>query len=645
MPTLRVKYNTPQHNKIKNMIESRISMAKRMRTDQEDKWRKAEEIVGAYVHESEADAVRRNRKEDGEPAYVTIQLPYSYALLMSAHTYQTSVFFGRDPVHQFSGRHGESEMQVQALEALVSYQTDVGQHMGPYYIWTYDSNKYGLGILGTYWCEEMVSIGQLIEMPQQDGSIGLFEAQMNIPGYMGNKVYNVSPFDFWHDPRVTTRQFQSGEFCFVMKRLTWNDVVKRTAQGYYTNIDELRKRATTVLADSSSVSIKRPDWHTFKLWSDDTKNDSKATPAGAFVYEFYVDLIPRDWGVGESTYPQKWCFTITEDLELVIGASPFGHLHAQFPFDLMESEVEGYSTYPRGIPQIIQPLQETMDWLINSHFYNVRAALNNQFIVDPSKVVLSDIESGEAGFVWRLRPEAFGQDIDKIFKQIPVQDVTRTHFNDVQQMFSFGERALGINEQIMGVLNTGGRKTATEVRTAAGFGVNRMKTVTEYQSAIAFAPHAQKLVQNSQQFYDGQMKFKIVGDLAIAAGQPFLQVTPDMISGFFSFVPVNGTLPVDRMAQANLWKDMMGQLRGMPPQVAMGFDWTKIFEWVGSLAGLKNIRNFRVQVVPDGSMGGQVQAGNVIPFKPGAPQLAPGASASTQAGLASLSPPAPGVNV
>lgn len=647
MPTLRIPKESPQHRRLKNMIMSRIKMAQRMRSDQEDKWRKAEEIVGAYVHESEADRVRKNRIDNGEPSYVTIQLPYSYALLMSAHTYQTSVFFGRDPVHQYSGRHGETEMQIQALEALISYQTDVGQHMAPYYIWTYDSNKYGLGILGTYWCEEMVSIGQLIEMPDpQSGRIGLYEAQMQLPGYMGNKVYNVSPFDFWHDPRVTTREFQKGEFCFVLKRLMWNDVVKRQAQGYYMNIDELRRRATTKKSDESSASIKRPDWHTFKMYEDDVddnRREEKATPAGAFVYEFYVDLIPKDWDVGESTYPQKWCFTITEDMDLIIGASPFGHLHAQFPFDVMESEVEGYSTYPRGIPQIIQPLQETMDWLVNSHFYNIRAALNNQFIVDPSKVVLSDVESGEPGFIWRLRPEAFGSDIDKIFKQVPVTDVTRTHFTDVQQMFSFGERALGINEQIMGVLNTGGRKTATEVRTAAGFGVNRMKTVTEYQSALAFAPHSQKLVQNSQQFYDAEMKFKIVGDLSIAAGAPFMMVQPQDIAGFFSFVPVNGTLPVDRMAQANLWKDLMGQLRGMPPQIAMGFDWTKIFEWVGSLAGLKNIRNFRVQLVPDGSMGGQVQQGNVIPFQPGAPRLAPGASSSTQSGLNALAPPTPGM--
>jgi hypothetical protein len=317
-------------------------------------------------------------------------------------------------------------------------------------------------------------------------------------------------------------------------------------------------------------------------------------------------------------------------------------MHGRFPFSIAEPEVEGYAAESRGIPEIVAPLQNTMDWLVNSHFYNVRAALNNQFIVDPSKLVLKDVEAGEPGFIWRLRPEAFGTDIRSIFTQVPVTDVTRTNMQDLQQMFGLGERTLGINDQIMGVLNTGGRKTATEVRTAAGFGTNRLKTNTEYMSAMAFSHHSQKLVQNSQQFYDAQMKLKIVGDLAMGAGPGFIQVSPDIIMGFFNFVTVDGTLPVDRTAQANLWKDMMSNLRMMPPQVAMGFDWVKIFTWVGSLAGLKNINQFKIQVAQPGmDMTNQVQAGNVIPMPTGAPRGLPGANSSTVTGNNAMAPTPP----
>jgi hypothetical protein len=644
MPTLRIKKDTPLHRKICAMLQSRILMAQKDRTTQEEIWRKAEERTLAYLPEQEADAARRSRRQNqGKPTYTTIMLPYSYALLMSAHTYWTSVFFGRSPIHQYSGRHGETEMQVQAMEALIDYQVEVGRLLGPYYIWLYDAGKYGIGILGEYWDVEKIAYGQLIEMPDEiTGAPTLMQATMEIEGYRGNKAYNVNPFDFWYDPRVTLKNFQSGEFCVVLKRQLWNDVQRRAAAGYYMNLEYLKDHASHRYSDGNSSQLKRPNWATatLNLDADPTgMNKDAKHPAAAFMYECYVDVIPREWGVGPESFPQKWCFTITEDFGLLVGASPLGNMHGKFPFSILEPEVEGYAAEARGIPEIVAPLQNTMDWLVNSHFYNVRAALNNQFIVDPSKLVLKDVEAGEPGFIWRLRPEAFGTDIRTIFTQVSVTDVTRTNMQDLQQIFGLGERTLGINDQIMGVLNTGGRKTATEIRTAAGFGTNRLKTNTEYMSAMGFSTHSTKLVQNSQQFYDATMKLRIVGDLATAAGPQFISVDPQSISGFYNFVTVDGTLPVDRMAQANLWKDIMSNLRMMPPQVAMGFDWTKIFTWVGSLAGLKNINQFKIQVLPPGmDMSGQVQAGNVIPFQAGG---TPGANSSTVSGNNAMAPTLP----
>jgi hypothetical protein len=91
------------------------------------------------------------------------------------------------------------------------------------------------------------------------------------------------------------------------------------------------------------------------------------------------------------------------------------------------------------------------------------------------------------------------------------------------------------------------------------FGVNRLKTMAEFISATGFSDHAQRLVQNTQQYYSGEQKYKIAGGLLDGmnngAKQNFLSVNPTSISGFFDFVPVDGTLPVDRLALANLWKE------------------------------------------------------------------------------------------
>jgi hypothetical protein len=636
MPTLNreIAKGSALHQKLQKRIESRVKLGLREQSKHHDKWEKAENYTLAYMPESEADSVRRNRRENhGEPRYTTIQIPYSYAVLMSAHTYWTSTFFGRSPVHQYSGRHGEGEQQIQAMEALIGYQVEVGGSMGPYYIWLYDTGKYGGGVLGSYWTREKLHFGQLVEMQGENGQVGLYQTTQEVEGYVGNKNFNVSRWDFIWDPRVQFKNFQNGEFCGYRCRLGWHQILQRQSAGYYNeNIKHLKDHISNQRASSSSA-LELPNFDATLSEFEDVKDNH---PAGATLWELYVDLVPKDWGLGPTNYPQKWCFTVTEDCGLIVGATPLGYVHCKFPFDVLESEVEGYGAVTRGLPEILEPVQTTVDWLVNTHFFNVRQTLNNQFIIDPSKLVIKDVQKGGPGFIWRLRPEAYGADLDKIFKQVPVTDVTKSHMGDFQSMMGLGERITGVNDQIMGALNSGGgRKTATEVRTTTSFGVNRQKTITEYMSATGFAPHSQKMVQNSQQFYDARAKLRRVGSFAEEAGRSFLEVSPEDIAGFYDLVPIDGTLPVDRMAQANLWKEIFVGLRYMPPQVSAAYDWSRIFAWTANLGGLRNIQQFRVQVVPDAQIAGQAQAGNVIPM--GKPRIAsPGNSASTAAGLNAL---------
>lgn len=645
--TINIPSDGPLHKKLCAKLDSRIRLALRGQELQHTKWIDAEETTLAFVPETEADAVRANRRDNNAmPTYTTIQVPYSYALLMSAHTYWTSVFFSRSPVHQFTGRHGEGEMQVQAMEALIGYQYEVGQFMVPYYIWLYDAGKYGHGVVGTYWDKKILNYGQLVEMadPMDPTKTIVYQTTQEIPGYEGNCVYNVSPWDFLPDPRVPVKLFQTGEFVAIRKRLGWNQILMRQRLGYYINMDKLVQRASdrsSVVgsgiggANTGTAQLQRP------LLNEDLSVDENTKhPAGAVLFEVYVNLVPSEWGVGNTNYPQIWCFTITEDRGLIVGACPLGLVHCQFPFDVLENEVEGYGLFSRGITEIMDPIQNTIDWLLNSHFYNVRQTLNNQFIVDPSKLVVKDVQNTGPGFIWRLRPEAYGTDLNTMFKQVDVRDVTQSHMADFTAMFGIGERTIGINDQIMGSMGGNQRKTATEVRTTTAFGINRLKTVSEYMSGMGFSPHSQKLVQNSQQMYSAQAKMRRVGSFVQDAGQQFINVSPEDIAGFYDLVPVDGTLPIDRMAQANLWKDMLSSLQRMPPQVLMSYDWGRIFGWVAQLAGLKNINQFKIQVLPPG-MGPQ---GNVVPLRqalpgpavPSGPINSPGADASTVAGLNAL---------
>ena len=97
-------------------------------------------------------------------------------------------------------------------------------------------------------------------------------------------------------------------------------------------------------------------------------------------------------------------------------------------------------------------------------------------------------------------------------------------------------------------------------------------------------------------------------------------MTPESILGYYDFVNVDGTQPIDRTAQATLWTNMFAQMQKMPEVMAQ-YDIGRIFEWVAQLAGLKNISQFRVELAPDAQLQQQAQAGNVVPLggrQPGA---------------------------
>lgn len=617
--------DSPAHKKVVSQLSDRIKWALRSQERLHTEWRKAEESMNSYVPASEADSRRSSRRDAGDPQVTTMVVPYSYAVVMAAHTYFTSVMLARNPVHQFMGLSGEPHNQVEAIQTLVQYQTSQGGALVPYYSWLFDAARLGFGVIRTAWEKETRTVATIVDVGEDAGApMDLFgEAAPQKTGKMlqleeveifeGNKVSNVSPFDFLPDPRVPLQRFQEGEFCgHRCRNVSWNTVKERERQGYYINVQHIKSAGNTGPATNTyagDTSKERPDEYNFSQIDGERASDH---PAVVNLYEIYVHVRPSEFGLGNRDKPELWCFTLTTDLALCIGATPMGYYHCKFPYDVAKMDLDAYSSYARGLPKQLESVQHTMDWLLNTHFYNIRAALQNLFVVDPSKVRLSDLEDPLPGGIIRCRMEASGTDLRSAIHQIPINDVTRAHVGDLSLMQGIGERIVGVNDAVIGAMEAGGRKTATEVRTASGFSVNRMKTAVEFMSAIGMGPHAMKMVQNTQQFYSGAKKLQIAGDTMKFAPN-LLMVTPESIAGNYQFVHVDGTLPADRLAEAKLMQELMMQMMQFP-QLAQEYDIGRMLMWAVSRAGLKNAEQFKlnVQVMPDEQLQQQVGKGNMV---------------------------------
>lgn len=603
------------HKKVIDAFKTRLRMAREaQQKEQAQKWQDAEDTFMMYMPETDVDAVRKSDRAGGLPSYTTIKVPYSYAMLLTSHTYYTSVFLARNPVFQMQGRHGESQNAETMMESLLDYQLNVGHGIPPLFMWLLDVGKYGHGVLGHYWDEETISLTQYVEEPVTFMGVPLpGKTQKRLvtsqeKGYVGNRLYNIRPQDWYFDPRLPISRFQEGEFCIVYDRVGWNKIMNGKADGRFYNTEIIGKEKSSPNGDwdAGSPRTNLPGKDNFITMLEGN------TPSQVTTHEFHWELIPNAVGLGASSRPEKWVFTIANE-RTVISAQPLGVRHNKYPFDVISFEVDQYSLFSRGMLEILEPMNSTMEWLLNSHFFNVRSALNNQFLVDPSQVVMKDLEDPQPGKLIRLKPAAYGKDVRSMVQQFQVQDITRSNLNDTDVVGQLAQRLVGVTDNVMGMMNTGGRRTATEVRTSSTFGVNRLKTNCEWFSATGFSPLCEKLVMSTQQLYALERKYRIVGDMA-QWGEKYLQVNPGDIQGFFDFVPVDGTMPVDRFAQANLWQQMLGSISKIP-QIMGSYDIPKIFGFVAQLSGIKNINQFRVQVVPDGQLQQQASAGNVVPMR------------------------------
>lgn len=632
-----IRFNSDEHRNVLEAVRQRRKMSHDGMSKRYGAWSEMEERFRAYIKPTDGDTTRTNLKKEGKSQYVTLVIPYDYAILLTLHTYISAVFLGRSPVFQYDARHGETAGQVDAVEALINYQQFVGEWLVPLYIWLMDAPKYGIGIIGSQWVEESVVTTESAREPMSyfgipTGKMRDVRRTIRIPGYSGHRLFNVRPQDWFPDPRVAISRFQEGEFCGRHVNVGWNTIIRRQQQGLYYNVDELKKnmlaKSSTMRDTGSSQLVLPDDMETFYVSPNQSSDKSKDIKNNIDLFELEVELVPKVWKLGTSESPEKWVITVANEA-VIVSAEPLGLYHDKFTFDVIEHEVEGYALSKRSLLEVLAPLNDTLSWLFNSHMHNVRKAMNDMLVVDPSGVTMKDLSDPLAGRLIRLKPEAYGKDARAFVHQLQVVDVTQNHLRDSQLVMELMQRIPGVVENAMGQQNRGGRQTATESRITSNFSVNRMKTNAEYYSAMGFTPLSAKLLQTSQQKYKGDKVFRIAGDL-MNSKTP-IKVTPADIAGFYDFVPVDGTLPVDRFAQAMVWKEIFGIVAsGRAPMP--GIDLMGILKHIAFLSGAKDFSQFQVQVQPAGDIAGQVQKGNLVGLpggQGGGPKGAvPGATAS-----------------
>jgi hypothetical protein len=360
--------------------------------------------------------------------------------------------------------------------------------------------------------------------------------------------------------------------------------------------------------------------------------ESLTTPANVVGFhtlrEGTVRLNPKDWKLGDTDRSELWKFTWTK--HQIIQAEPLGMIHSMHPMVATEPASFGHDFMSISMHDMIGPFQDILSWLVSSRMENVRTSINNQFIADPSRIEVNDIRDSPIGRIIRLKQTAMGLPIKEAIQQLMVQDVTMGHISDIQTMRILADTITGVNDNMRGIQTAGGRRSATEARMAMQNGANRLSQMAIRVSGQAFQPLCQQMIMNIQQFMPDKMWVETTGD----DGTPkSTEITPDMIVGQFNYQVSDGTLPYDKTALVEIWKDILFGV-AKDPELRQDYSLPEIFRYVAELGGAKNIDSFKRQQLPSQPTAGQNPFITSAEANPGAqPGRVPLASAQPGAPL------------
>ena len=275
--------------------------------------------------------------------------------------------------------------------------------------------------------------------------------------------------------------------------------------------------------------------------------------------------------------------------------------------------------------EILHGLQSTLDFLFNSHITNVRKAVNNMYVVDPALINLPDLADPKPGKLIRLRRSVWGRGIQDAVQQLSVNDVTRANIADAQFITGWMDRVSGADTAMQGVL----RQTGPERLTRAEFmgtqqnAMGRLQRLAQSISMQFMQDIATMFAAHTQQYMQDETYVKITGrheeNLRRIYGKNSVTVTPEHLNIHYDILPRDGSIPGSQGAQVMM---QLFETVAKNPILLQAFDVTRIFSYLASQFGVKNIEDFRhptpginPQVMPDQQVEQQAQAGNLIPME------------------------------
>lgn len=624
MPEIKdiLEPGTEEHSRVLNLVKRLRQYSEHVATSRHDTWREAEQNYRAFIDlEAHEKARKKKAKESSSyPGAVPIMIPMTFAGVQIQLFFLTSIFGARRPVIEIHGRGPEDIEPATKIETVINYQFEHSINRGPlkWYYWFQDALIYGTGIMYNFW-RRIVEPRVLWERPKVlDFQVPFTpprKVEKPVLVFEGNSFDVIDPYKFYPDPRFPLSEVQRGEFFGFDYISSLHDLYQ---QPEYFNLEHIGKTMgySDILPQQISTSTAEPSDRQAIVGVDlPVSLETRVTPGAVRRFELQAKIIPQELGIGETNRPEIWIFTTIVDK----GGNPKLVIRAErsdydfFNISALEYNPSAHQVFNQGFVETFSPLQGYASWLLNSHMENVRRVLNNMLVIDPSRIIVEDLEEGGPGLLLRLRQEYYGTDVRTVVHQIPIVDVTSTHLNDIIFVSQMFKETSGLADALFGA-PARGRRSALEMGGVQAAAAGRLKVLAELFSSGGVIPLAKQMVSNTQRFLTEEAFYKIAG--REATPEDFVKIAPHEISGEFDFPVTDGTFPLDPYRSAEVWREILMGVAGSEI-LSSKIDVLKLFEKLARTLGIKNIDDFKMQgrVVPDEEIARATERGTAIPVE------------------------------
>lgn len=467
-----------------------------------------------------------------------------------------------------------------------------------------------------------------------------------VPVFVGNRVYPVSPYRILPDTRLPLTRYQEGEFCGSEDMWSMSSLRGDKSLFNLNAIPKMEKEEADKRRQVSRMGPMELRGMDRSAPHGDAEGDGMVKSGSVVVTKVVLDIVPKDFEVngktvlGDEDFPVRYICWYAND-KTVIRFEEAYWLHGQFPYIINQFMPDQHMTVNEGLADVCDQISNTITWLVNTSITSKRSNLEGKFIVDPAGIDIKSLESRDPYI--RLKKNAAQTGVDRYIKQFQTTDPTTNNLQEVGILKELLEGVTGYSGIMQGQYSSG-RRDATQSRVVTQGASARAKT-TLGSIWEGFQNLGRQFLANNRQDMDFDTFRRIVGDsptsqLNEATGAPWtveelyslFVADPVTIASAEQFFIYDGTQPSEK---AYLAQSLEGTLQIVlqNPEVMQVLGWDPndirwLLNEVFTLRGVTPARLPKPKAVP---MLAPAAGQNVVPMgaAPAAPPPAGGLPATS----------------